>query len=907
MTEKFRCAQACDPAENDVGYLLVYKLSAVILENLDVEPGEVLSVGKETEARSSQAYPRASKRKTTNDHLIPIDSDSEPEKEPAIPPKPKRPRKTLDTINVIVDTDVNFTTTTSKPKACKRTAKQPDNSAGGPKRTRSKVALTLSSAVSFDSDSDLDFEFQQGIPVPKKRTVSSRTPAKQAKAKEKLSSQATLGRNPALTGQAITKSQWLIPSFYEENSVKTQNVSSKAFEKAKAEPADSLLWVDKHVPHTEDEIAVNKKKIAEVRNWFNDTFAPTYRSTIYQPSERLLILTGPAGSGKTAVLRMLSMEMNFEIIEWSNPYNENSLTGGAKGDDEDGRDREDYIPVLRKFQEFISRANKYPSLIMSSSSLSDHTTTVTDVFLPLSPPTSGQRPPPSPRKVILIEDIPNISSPPVKTLFHSILRAFLRSPRCRYPIVLIISDATIRNTSDADGTGASTATSFARRREQESLADVRTVVPPDVLNAPGCRRVQFNPIAVTFMIKALSQTAAAEFGPGARPGREYLEEVAEASNGDVRSALNTLQFLSLAGGVGGGMADTGQAGRRGVKVAGRKKSREAVRGNKRKRTRDADEEDVGELHSGRSVSGVGGRESSLALFHALGKILYNKRIGDSGEEQDSRQENMISLCPLPEHMLVHRRPSMKSNPEHVLDNVPVDPDIFTLYLHQNYLSFMTEVEECAVASDWFSTADHLVGLGGWENTTNTSYYANLLSTRGLMFSHTCPVSRQQKVYRPEYWNVSRTLREAQGGVKDVTEHLKALNLAKGEDTGWRGHHGDVSLKTEMLPYLSVVNKRQAQRNVREMHPVLMSLNNNHFSFLQTLTSYTTSRDQRFGAQSLGEKDDNATVIDEMEEGMLEKMRIEDKHDRDRSAGMGEAGRRQQQEALLLHEDDIEDF
>lgn len=106
--------------------------------------------------------------------------------------------------------------------------------------------------------------------------------------------------------------------------------------------------------------------------------------------------------------------------------------------------------------------------------------------------------------------------------------------------------------------------------------DARTVVPPDVLNARGCCRVQFNPIAFTFMVKALGKVAAAEFA-GGRLGARCLEEVAETSNGDIRSAMNTLQFLSLGGGVGGRGGDGRRAEGRGggakktVTEAGRKR------------------------------------------------------------------------------------------------------------------------------------------------------------------------------------------------------------------------------------------------------------------------------------------------------------------------------------------------
>ena len=40
----------------------------------------------------------------------------------------------------------------------------------------------------------------------------------------------------------------------------------------------------------------------------------------------MLLLTGPAGTGKSATVRALGEHMNIEIKEWSNPVVENTRT-----------------------------------------------------------------------------------------------------------------------------------------------------------------------------------------------------------------------------------------------------------------------------------------------------------------------------------------------------------------------------------------------------------------------------------------------------------------------------------------------------------------------------------------------------------------------------------------------------
>ena len=91
---------------------------------------------------------------------------------------------------------------------------------------------------------------------------------------------------------------------------------------------DDRLWADKYEPQSPGDLAVHKRKVDDVRRWLVEAFNEQDRSERSVCSlsirlttrwlenfQRLLILTGPAGSGKTTTLRMLAKEMNFEIIE----------------------------------------------------------------------------------------------------------------------------------------------------------------------------------------------------------------------------------------------------------------------------------------------------------------------------------------------------------------------------------------------------------------------------------------------------------------------------------------------------------------------------------------------------------------------------------------------------------------
>jgi Rad17 cell cycle checkpoint protein len=60
--------------------------------------------------------------------------------------------------------------------------------------------------------------------------------------------------------------------------------------------------------------------------------------------QRLLILTGPAGSGKTATLRVLAREMDFDIVEYKD--NTNTTRFSTFADEPLTRTSEDIISLL---------------------------------------------------------------------------------------------------------------------------------------------------------------------------------------------------------------------------------------------------------------------------------------------------------------------------------------------------------------------------------------------------------------------------------------------------------------------------------------------------------------------------------------------------------------------------------
>lgn len=442
-------------------------------------------------------------------------------------------------------------------------------------------------------------------------------------------------------------------------------------------------------------------------------------------------------------------------MEWRNSTDERFSRDNAFEDDGADVARMEYESIVDKFRNFLTRAGTCQSVFSSGQVLKSHHTRSSQSSRPLAqgssrPNASSQTltaqssiAPDRKRHVILLEDLPNILHPGTQASFHSAIEEFVSLPATSVaPLVIIVSDAGLRG-EDVENDGGSW------RRGKEAV-DVRNVLPPSLINSPYVTQVRFNPIAPSLMRPALQTLLDKHFRsvPDNLPPKEVIDVIVESSNGDIRSAIMALQFacLTKAGAQAGGAI---------------------VKGGKQK------------MSQARVMLGaITRREQSLALFHLLGKLLYNKRKGDppnaSASAKDKQRDKELDATlkdppKLPLHLRVHERRASRVDIETLYADSPVDASLLSLYIHQNYTQYCTTLDECDSEADWLSWIDSSGGET-WHQANPHCFHLLALSTL-----HSLPspvVRRSQTPYKPAFFEALKREREAEDGLRDVQMWLQ---------------------------------------------------------------------------------------------------------------------------------------
>eukprot|EP00041_Stephanoeca_diplocostata_P021729 m.512624 g.512624 ORF g.512624 m.512624 type:complete len:635 (+) comp21895_c0_seq3:163-2067(+) len=351
----------------------------------------------------------------------------------------------------------------------------------------------------------------------------------------------------------------------------------------------------------------------------------------------------------------------------------------------------------------------------------------------------------SARRLTVIEDLPNAVSYQLES-FHEVLRSC--AVNSSTPLLFIASD---------------------RSDDNRILAKL---FPRSLMDSLRIKEIKFNPVAKTALVKALSHIAAAErFDISV----EICAQLVEISTGDIRSAVNSLQMFCIRG-VKKLMVDPSSKRKR-------KKSRE-------KHQQQSKDPDL------KFPKDFGNRSGSLDMFHALGRILNAKRgIGDK------------DTALMPRRLAEHGRlPSVtKGTVESVIEASNLPADMFTLFLHENYTSYVAELDDLEAATEHFSDADML--MSSWQHRKLLAPSASSIACRGYIHSNTIRSSAGfRPMHAPKCLSIDRET--AQNAAKwkitfyadDPSTHPK-LNLS-------RTACGS-SLYTDVLPYLCKIVQPRA--------------------------------------------------------------------------------------------------
>ncbi|GAX79901.1 hypothetical protein CEUSTIGMA_g7341.t1 [Chlamydomonas eustigma] len=572
--------------------------------------------------------------------------------------------------------------------------------------------------------------------------------------------------------------------------------SSESWNKHKAPVLDSERrqedndpWYVKHEPKTLEEvsIALQPKKATELINWLESQQPHSYRAG----SSRLLILSGPPGSCKSTAVKVLSSQQGFDMVEWTPPAPMlwSEFRQQAPGNDKD-RGTE-YISKLDEFDMFVSRA-KYPSLpVLKSTKYLEET----GEGVPLAHGNNRSEK----SKLILIDDLPHVMDAAGSLRLLSSLQDLVATSRC--PVILLTTSTSTSSSSTIGEGGSNAVLGSAKGLHKDMLAG---------LLARGAVNISFNPVTNANISKVVANVAKKE---GLSIPEAAVASIVSLCNGDVRNAIQSLQLMyqSQSSQIRALPTSSEKA-----KPLSKRAGAAAAKANASRVLLPSELQGFAQLQ----------RDQGLQLFHVLGKILYNKRdsslleaghedtglffdgAGGEGGNRGSgaqggfrklgrgsasraleeataliQKQQQLSQRPMPWMADLERmassvilparccRPPMRYKPEELLLQSNLDAAGAASFLHENYLSFISEdaVEDAALAAKYMSDAGFLagyrgglagsfLGFSGLEEAPEGSVLhacAASVASRGLLFANQRPAPRKFLSMRaPAYHAVS---------------------------------------------------------------------------------------------------------------------------------------------------------
>jgi len=313
--------------------------------------------------------------------------------------------------------------------------------------------------------------------------------------------------------------------------------SKTRIEKNEDRGDDVEMWIEKFAPKSSSELSVAPKKVKEIKAWIQNA-TTSLTATPHHVRQKLLILIGSPGIGKSTAVRMIANEFKLSTLLWNESFHPRGFRdGNAKG-----LISVEQASALESFEEFLQRSGSGIASLNLTLSESNNAT--------------------NNNSLILLEDLPNLHGASAQARFRDMMSRHLY--RSHVPTILIFSDV-----------------SEGKHRPE----DLERLIDPDILYQNEISTIlQIHPVTKLKMKKSLTEIAKRE---GCQFSADFLNEIHDQSNGDIRHAIMTLQLHA-----------TGRA----------RNCLGAV---------DID------------TRGQNQRDTKLSTFHSLGKLLYAKRVSSS--------------------------------------------------------------------------------------------------------------------------------------------------------------------------------------------------------------------------------------------------------------------------------------
>lgn len=419
------------------------------------------------------------------------------------------------------------------------------------------------------------------------------------------------------------------------------------------------------------------QKINVLKQWIQDFVGnnhdrPMVKNAVVQKKvlPKLCILVGGPGIGKSTMVRVIAKEMNMSIIEWNDTCGDyggegvrvvgscskHGLTTSNSNSSSSSNNGEKSSMDL--FEEFLhSVALPYKSVLEERETLDKNKKMKKKKNEGTIQPSSlfGS--------IVLLDELPNLYGsqhailPVLQQRFRLIMRQYIE--KTWTPTILVLSNVT-------EG-----------RYKPE---DLETYLDPELLYSPLVFTLQVNPVTKAKMKSCLKDILKKEGISSVFYSDSWLEELHLKCGGDLRHAITSAQFQL-------GVLE-GKNGMRNAKGWICSK--------------------MGGVVSVREGVGDNSKDVKLSTFHALGKLLYAKRVkkeykgggdGHSGEFDE-------------------QRPPLEFDPERVLEDGDIGIAGALSFIQHHAPDFFTHVEELSCAFDLLSDGTFLVD--GWHEKSNHS-------------------------------------------------------------------------------------------------------------------------------------------------------------------------------------------